>query len=1153
MKRGLVLEGGGAKGAYQVGCLRAFQEHDIKFDAIAGTSIGALNGALLSSGKVDEGTAYWSALSVRRAVKPRWRFIPVFPLILLYTASYYHNHHDTQAGFVGTPTGRSIGTALSLNLVVCGVAAIQGGVAFAGFLAAGWFFLMWLPWLAYYAFRRMRFSVLTPSPLASFLEEIVTSTDTLKIPLYVTVTDHANGFDPDHPKLYLGKNFDDRPVQKAIEGAYAYPNYLKINGMTLSMQRDLLLASAALPLGIFPAIHVDSKEYVDGGMADNLPIFPLMTLEQCSEVVVVALRPTQEDSLLTRWQDIDRSLRRRALSVEQATELYYWELYRRGGDLYEAKYEAPHYEPPVILPLRSPESWPEQTVLIAPKRSLGTFLTGTMHFRARYAKRLLQQGYEDAIAAISTHQIGSAAQQEVFGSGQARQASQVSGVQYNYFGDAGPQAEPGVSIAAPVGQLDERLPLRGRATLLAALTDTTADLRVRVVHGLGGCGKTRLALEVASQLQERGAEVWWVSAADQSRLVAGMRTVARRVGLTDAELQYGDSADLLWQRLAGRQQEWLLVIDNADDPQLLAGPDGSVGDGTGWLRPLRSAAGIVLVTSRDGQASSWGPWCDLHRVAVLAPGEAAQILLDHAGGHQELGSAEEAEALARRLGRLPLALKIAGSFLAESMAVPVALAAQSLARTYSQYLAAVESGQFEMVFPAPSAGELTPEQARQVIGRTRDLTLDLLTARQMPEARRVLRLLACLADAPIPYELVLNPGTLRDSPLLEGINGPRLWQILKTLAGFGLIDLISGDADKLAVIRLHPLVRDTSHPGAGDLDEREAYLTLATQLLRRATQQAGKPEDPAIWPIWQALTPHVIYTFDVAAASSDCPNETAIAASDAAALAVRYQSAQGLYSQAEEVERKIVTLRLRVLGADNLSTLAARHALAYEMAERGDHAGAEAEYRDILAVSLRVLGAHHPDTLDTRHELAYEMAERRDHAGAEAEYRDILTAKLRVLGADHPDTLAARHALAYLMAERGDHAGAEAEYRDVLTAKLRVLGADHAHTLTTRHGLAREMAARGDHAGAEAEYRDVLTARLRVQGADHPDTLAARHGLAGEMAARGDHAGAEAEYRDVLTARLRVLGADHPDTLTTRHGLAREMAARGDHAGAEAE
>ena len=235
-------------------------------------------------------------------------------------------------------------------------------------------------------------------------------------------------------------------------------------------------------------------------------------------------------------------------------------------------------------------------------------------------------------------------------------------------------------------------------------------------------------------MHERGVDVWWVSGADKSRLVAGMRAVARRVGVSDAELRREDAADLLWQRLAGRQQEWLLVIDNADDPQILAGPSRQVGDGTGWLRPLRSSAGMVLVTSRDGRASSWGSWCRLYRLGVLDSGEAAQVLVDHAGGHKELGSAGEAEALARRLGRLPLALKIAGSFLAESRAVPAAFAAPGAARTYSQYLAAIEGGQLEVVFQVPAAGELTAEQSRQVIGRTWELTLDLLTARQMPEA-----------------------------------------------------------------------------------------------------------------------------------------------------------------------------------------------------------------------------------------------------------------------------------------------------------------------------------------------------------------------------------------------------------------------------------
>ena len=180
--------------------------------------------------------------------------------------------------------------------------------------------------------------------------------------------------------------------------------------------------------------------------------------------------------------------------------------------------------------------------------------------------------------------VPSAVQQEVVGFDQAQQASQGSGVQNNYFRDTDPQTEPAVSIAAPSGNWTSAS-VAGPRQLLAALTDTAAGLRVKVVHGLGGCGKTRLALEVASRAQERGTEVWWVSASDENRLAAGMHAVGRQLGVTDSELRHGEAADLVWQRLAGRQQAWLLVIDNADDPQVLAGPTGRVGDGTGWLRP----------------------------------------------------------------------------------------------------------------------------------------------------------------------------------------------------------------------------------------------------------------------------------------------------------------------------------------------------------------------------------------------------------------------------------------------------------------------------------------------------------------------------------------------------------------------------------------
>jgi hypothetical protein len=86
-------------------------------------------------------------------------------------------------------------------------------------------------------------------------------------------------------------------------------------------------------------------------------------------------------------------------------------------------------------------------------------------------------------------------------------------------------------------------------------------------------------------------------------------------------------------------------------------------DGCARSRP---GAGIVLVTSRDGSEASWGPGCRRRRLASLPADEAALLFADHAKHRLELGSQDDVRKLAKRPGGLPLALKIAGSYLAES-------------------------------------------------------------------------------------------------------------------------------------------------------------------------------------------------------------------------------------------------------------------------------------------------------------------------------------------------------------------------------------------------------------------------------------------------------------------------------------------------------
>ena len=262
------------------------------------------------------------------------------------------------------------------------------------------------------------------------------------------------------------------------------------------------------------------------------------------------------------------------------------------------------------------------------------------------------------------------------------------------------------------------LPLRGRDQILAKITGPGP--RVWVVYGLGGCGKTRLALEVAYEAQQDGVAVWWVSAADPASLVAGMRAVGRRLGVSDAELEHGDATDVIWQHLTGRADRWLLVMDNADDPQVLAGADRSVAGGRGWLRPVSGQAGRVVVTSRDGRTASWGAWCHRHRLGVLPPDQAAAVLADHAGHHPDLGSDDDARGLAVRLGGLPLALKIAGAYLADAVVTPPVFAEAGQIRSYRQYQQAIDSGDFDTVFPA-AGRDMTQEQARELIGRTWDL------------------------------------------------------------------------------------------------------------------------------------------------------------------------------------------------------------------------------------------------------------------------------------------------------------------------------------------------------------------------------------------------------------------------------------------------
>ncbi|MEV7218412.1 helix-turn-helix transcriptional regulator [Streptomyces sp. NPDC093681] len=709
-----------------------------------------------------------------------------------------------------------------------------------------------------------------------------------------------------------------------------------------------------------------------------------------------------------------------------------------------------------------------------------------------------------------------------------------------------------VSTRPPLERTGGDPEFRGRDKLvstLVAVMEGSSLLRegpsVHVLHGLGGCGKSTVALAAARAALAAGVRAWWLVADDVSVLTAGMLSIAMELGADPDELRLGSLQDIVWRLLEGLEEPWLLVLDNADDPPSALSLNGRpVTDGTGWLRDAGRTVGTVVVTSCDRSASSWGapppPWLALHEVACLPPALGAEVLVELAG--QESGTAAEAALLSARLGGLPLALVLAGRYLAEIAAMPGSWITPDLPTGLGSYLRALDRGAepARLLTPKAATGATGPEHV--TVGRTWELSLDLLAERGLPEARRLLQLLACLGSAPVPYELVLSARALSASPLFGSLSPRLTWETLRGLEALGLLDLTTFAAGEphgdrpVRLLVLHPVVRDVSRWHADVRAMSGDFVDLTVALLGSAVQDSD-PKDPQDWARWSLFTDHCAAPLDLIDDHALEPGVAPPSAVDLANRAAGYLRAAGQFGRAEAAYARVRATAARILPPDDPRLLTVLHDTARLHYDQGRLPEAEREFRDVLDRRHRRLGRDHPDTLTSRHHLARTLLGRglTDQAGPC--FESTFRARSAILGETHPDTLTSHNSIADHLSAQGDRSGARRVYERVLALRTEHLGPEHPATLVTRHYLARTRYRMGEHAEAAAELRSLADINGRLRGVDHPRTLSVLGTLADLLHDSGQVDEASALATSLVERCRRLLGNAHRATLASRYRL----------------
>ncbi len=509
----------------------------------------------------------------------------------------------------------------------------------------------------------------------------------------------------------------------------------------------------------------------------------------------------------------------------------------------------------------------------------------------------------------------------------------------------------------------------------AALTQPPA------ITGLGGIGKTQVAIEYAYRHKDAYHYVFWVNAATRETLIEGFLTIARLLALPAKDEQDQRMAVAAVQHWLSTHDQWLLILDNADDASL-----------TSEFLPT-GHTGHILLTTRE---PAWGPVAQSFEVEKMSKIEGILFLLRRTkiltypdALLSEASSTDQARAAAivKEMDGLPLALDQAGAYIEETPS------------TLDGYLKTYQRRQQELLQERGNERRSHPD----AVATTWSLNFEQVE-RLNPPAADLLRFFMFLAPDAIPEEMIIAGASELGSQLQAVATDETLLdQPLKALNRFSLV---RRNTEK-NLLFIHRLVQAILKVNMTNKTQHE----WAERTVRAVSLAFPDVTDVKLWEQCERLLPHALACAElINAYTLDFPEATRLLNQTGL-----YLDDHAQYEQAEPLYQRALHIREQMLGPDHPDVAYPLHDLATLYKQQGKYEQAEPLYQRALHIWMQALGPDHREVAYPLHGLATLYKQQGKYAEAEPLYQRALAIYEQMLGPEHPSTRTFRENYAGLL------------------------------------------------------------------------------------------------------------------------------------------